>query len=79
MNQFLSLERADLIKLILKLRLFAKKSQRLNEGLELIASENVASPAVLAALVAYYLINMQKVTLDVVIMVVVNLMTKLNK
>jgi len=30
--------------------LFAKESQRLNEGLELIASENVASPAVLAAL-----------------------------
>lgn len=30
--------------------LFAKESARLNDGLELIASENVASPAVLAAL-----------------------------
>ncbi len=51
MNQFLSLERADLIKTDPEIAaLFAKESQRLNEGLELIASENVASPAVLAAL-----------------------------
>ncbi len=51
MNQFLSLKRAELINTDPEIaELFAKESQRLNEGLELIASENVASPAVLAAL-----------------------------
>ncbi|MGY3803679.1 serine hydroxymethyltransferase [Pigmentibacter ruber] len=51
MNQFLSLERAELINSDPEIaKLFGKESQRLNDGLELIASENVASPAVLAAL-----------------------------
>ncbi|APJ02989.1 serine hydroxymethyltransferase [Silvanigrella aquatica] len=51
MNHFLSFERADISKSDPEIAsLFAKESHRLNEGLELIASENVASPAVLAAL-----------------------------
>ncbi len=51
MNHFLSFERADISKSDPEIaKLFAKESHRLNDGLELIASENVASPAVLAAL-----------------------------
>lgn len=51
MNSFLSFERAELINTDPEIaELFIKESKRLNEGLELIASENVASPAVLAAL-----------------------------
>lgn len=51
MNYFLSYERANLSKSDPEIALlFEKESHRLNNGLELIASENVASPAVLAAL-----------------------------
>ena len=51
MNHFLSFERADISKSDPEIaKLFVKESHRLNDGLELIASENVASPAVLAAL-----------------------------
>jgi len=51
MNSFLTLDRAHLANSDPEIAtLFAQESLRLNEGLELIASENVASPAVLAAL-----------------------------
>ncbi|RDB36229.1 serine hydroxymethyltransferase [Spirobacillus cienkowskii] len=51
MNSFLALDRAHLANSDPEIaNLFAQESHRLNEGLELIASENVASPAVLAAL-----------------------------
>ena len=51
MNHFLSYGRADISKSDPAIaNLLAKESHRLNDGLELIASENVASPAVLAAL-----------------------------
>jgi glycine hydroxymethyltransferase len=51
MNSFLTLDRAHLANSDPEIaNLFAQESHRLNEGLELIASENVASPAVLAAL-----------------------------
>ncbi len=51
MSNFLDYNRADLSKIDPDIAaIFKKESKRLNEGLELIASENVASPAVLAAL-----------------------------
>ncbi|KAB8027429.1 serine hydroxymethyltransferase [Fluviispira multicolorata] len=51
MNKFLSFDRANIAHSDSEIAdLFAKESSRLNEGLELIASENVASPAVLSAL-----------------------------
>lgn len=51
MNHFLSFDRTDLLKSDPEIaNLLANESHRLNDGLELIASENVASPAVLAAL-----------------------------
>lgn len=51
MNHFLSFDRSDLSKSDPEIaNLLAKESYRLNDGLELIASENVASPAVLSAL-----------------------------
>ncbi|MES2615834.1 MAG: serine hydroxymethyltransferase [Bdellovibrionota bacterium] len=51
MNHFLDMGRADLTKTDPDVAaILAKESKRLQEGLELIASENVQSPAVLAAL-----------------------------
>jgi glycine hydroxymethyltransferase len=51
MTSFLSMKRADLPSTDPEMaQIFAKESKRLSEGLELIASENVQSPAVLAAL-----------------------------
>lgn len=51
MNPILDIARANLEQTDPEIaELLAQESQRLNEGLELIASENVASPAVLAAL-----------------------------
>ena len=51
MNKFLDINRANLTKTDPEIAsLFSKESKRLNDGLELIASENVQSPAVLTAL-----------------------------
>lgn len=51
MSRFLSSERSQLATVDSELaKLFAAESKRLTEGLELIASENVASPAVMAAM-----------------------------
>jgi glycine hydroxymethyltransferase len=51
MNPFLSLKRSCLRQTDPEIAaLFQKECERLNQGLELIASENVASPAVLSAL-----------------------------
>jgi glycine hydroxymethyltransferase len=51
MKNFLDFNRAHLNQVDPEIAaLFSKESKRLNDGLELIASENVASPAVLAAL-----------------------------
>lgn len=51
MTEFLNYSRANIGKSDPEIsQLFAKESKRLNDGLELIASENVQSPAVLAAL-----------------------------
>ena len=51
MNQFLSATQASLSKSDPEFAALLKaEARRLSDGLELIASENVASPAVLAAL-----------------------------
>lgn len=51
MSRFLSSERSQLATVDSELaKLFAAESKRLSEGLELIASENVVSPAVMAAM-----------------------------
>ena len=51
----------------------AKEEERQENNLELIASENFVSEAVMAAQGSILQINMQKVTLGIVIMVAVNL------
>ena len=51
MTNILDIERANLTNIDPEIAdLLSKESKRLNDGLELIASENVQSPAVLAAL-----------------------------